>query len=138
MLPLSYAAIANLVVIDAFSASDNAIYCIVTPCECRIAMEMEAICTPHRTAAVAKPRRRLCIVALHHPSIGAYTLSILPIKAPVIGTRFLLPRRTSIGLFTVILSFNLSLNFTTIRSQRTRDMCLCPGPAMTSCANRWR
>ena len=39
----SYAAIANLVVIDAFSARDNATYCIVTPWECRIAIVMETM-----------------------------------------------------------------------------------------------
>ena len=40
---VSYAAIANLVVIEAFSARVNATYCIVTPWECRIAIVMETM-----------------------------------------------------------------------------------------------
>ena len=36
---------------------------------------------PERTAAVAKPRRRLCKVAFHHNKTGAYIMFILDIKA---------------------------------------------------------
>ena len=39
----SYAAIANLVVIDAFSAIDKETYCNVTPWECRIAIVIDAM-----------------------------------------------------------------------------------------------
>ena len=56
---------ANLVVNAALSANDKAIYCIVTPCECLIAIVILAMCSPHLTAAVAKPRLRLWIVALY-------------------------------------------------------------------------
>ena len=75
VLVCSYAAIANLVVIEAFSAIDSDIYCIVTPCEWRIAIVIDAMWTPHLTAAVANPLRRLCIVALNHPKTPANRLS---------------------------------------------------------------
>ena len=65
---------ANLVVMEAFSGIDNLTYCMVTPCECRMAMVMEAMWTPLLTIAVAKPLLRLCIVALNQPSPGAYIL----------------------------------------------------------------
>ena len=44
LLALSqYDAMANLVVIEAFSAKDKEMYCIVTPWECRIAMVIDAM-----------------------------------------------------------------------------------------------
>ena len=55
---------ANRVVNAARSAIDKAMYCIVTPCECRMAIVILAMCSPHLTAAVAKPLLRLWIVAL--------------------------------------------------------------------------
>ena len=61
----SYDATANRVVKAALSANDNAIYCIVTPCECLMAIVILAMCSPHFTAAVAKPLLRLWIVALY-------------------------------------------------------------------------
>ena len=102
-----YAAMANRVVIDVFSAKPSATYCMVTPCKCRIAIVMYAIWIPLLTAAVAKQRQRLCMVALCQPKTGAKTLSILVMKVPVMGTT--LPRliRTNNGLFTD----NLSLRF---------------------------
>ena len=50
----------------ALSDKVNVTYCSVTPCECHIAKYNVAICSPLRTAAVAKPRRRLWIVAYPH------------------------------------------------------------------------
>ena len=65
------AAIANLVVMVAFSSMDNDTYCIVTPCECRMAIVILAMCIPLLTAAVANPLRRLCKVAFCQPNFGA-------------------------------------------------------------------
>ena len=75
VLVCSYAAIANLVVIEAFSAIDRDMYCILTPCDWRSAIVIDAMWTPHLTAAVANPLRRLCIVALNHPKTPANCLS---------------------------------------------------------------
>ena len=90
--------------IEAFSAIDNETYCIVTPWECRIAIVIDAIWIPHLTMAVAKPLLRLWIVALYHPSCGAKDLSILAMKAPVLGTILLWLLRTSSGLAREIFS----------------------------------
>ena len=68
---LSYECIANLVVIAALSARGSEMYCIVTPWECLIAIVIAAMWTPLLTAAVAKPRRRLWMVALYQPNVGA-------------------------------------------------------------------
>ena len=66
-----YAAIANLVVMNALSSKDNDTYCIVTLCECRMAIVILAMCIPLFTAAVANPLRRLCKVAFRKPNLGA-------------------------------------------------------------------
>ena len=89
-----YECTASLVVNTALSARGNATYCIVMPREWRIAMEIFAMWSPHRTAAVANLRRRLWIVALPHCNTGAYFMSILAMKLAVIGTIFPLPRTT--------------------------------------------
>ena len=62
---------ANLVVMAALSAIDKAVYYIVTPCECRMAIVILTMWSPHLTAAVANPLLRLCMVALNYPRIGA-------------------------------------------------------------------
>ena len=62
---------ANRVVTVALSAIDKATYCIVTPCECRMAIVILAMWNPHLTSAVAKPLLQLWIVALDQPNIGA-------------------------------------------------------------------
>ena len=62
---------ANRVVTVALSAIDKSTFCIVTPCECRMAIVILAMWSPHLTAAVAKPLLRLWIVALDQPNIGA-------------------------------------------------------------------
>ena len=101
----------------------------------RIAMHMLALWMPQRTAAVANPRRRLCIVAINHPNPGALRIFVLAIKAPVIGTNPSFPLRTRRGVKTSPL---FSLKLTVICIQTTNDMHLYPGPAITSRATRWR
>ena len=49
----------------------NDTYCIVIPCECRMAIVILAMCIPLLTAAVANPLRRLCKVAFCQPNFGA-------------------------------------------------------------------
>ena len=119
-----YAAMANLVVIVAFSAKLKATYCMVTPCEWRIAIVMYAMWIPFLTAAVAKPRLRLCIVALCYPKTGAKILSMLVMNAPVIGTTLLCLIRTNNGLLTVSFSLRLKRSLTITFNHFTKDMCL--------------
>ena len=57
----------------------------------RIAIHMLVIWMPQRTAAVANPRRRLCLDAINHPNPGAERLFIFAIKAPFIGTNSSFP-----------------------------------------------
>ena len=122
--PSLYAAMANLVVIVAFSANPNATYCMVTPCEWRIAIVMYAMWIPFLTAAVAKPRLRLCIVALCYPNTGAKILSMLVMNAPVIGTTLFCLIRTNSGLSTVSFSLRLKRSLTSTFNHFTKDMCL--------------
>ena len=119
----------NRVVIDTFSAKPSVMYCMVTPCECRIAIVIYAIWIPFVTAAVANPRLRLCIVALCHPNTGAKILSILAMKALVMGTTLHCFIRTNNGLITYNLSLRLKRRLTITFNHFTKDMCVLAGLA---------
>ena len=89
-----------------------------------MAMDILAICSPQRTAAVANPRLQLWIVAFPHFRIGEYFLSISDMKLPVIGTIFPRRSRTSRGLSRVRRSCLIERSLTTTFIHLTNDINL--------------
>ena len=124
----------NWVMNAAMSANDKAIYCIVTPCECRMAIVILAMCSSHLIAAVTTTYATMdCRFGLfqHRDYESSPSYSICDTKFAVNGTIFPFMFRIKSELLTESFSPSLNRMLASIFIQKKKDISLCPRSPIT-------